>query len=154
MIADLSFKGCIANLIFFILLSRETAKSLFENVKKKYSKDKWDLKNVGQVVHYRTPKGPKKHWHGTYFCNGYTTSPHQCKSNIEGHLSDSDLSWNGNKSNIDDRYPSSCAEMPEEPEKERPISKKKKRTQSHSWLTRENGIATYKKVSTIDLLPK
>ena len=60
MIADLSFKGCIANLIFFILLSRETAKSLFENVKKKYSKDKWDLKNVGQVVHYRTPKGPRK----------------------------------------------------------------------------------------------
>ena len=32
MIANLSFKGCIANLIFYILLLPETAKSLFENL--------------------------------------------------------------------------------------------------------------------------
>ena len=54
-ITDLSFEGCITNLIFDILLSGDKAKSLFEHLKKKYGKEKSDLKNAGQVVHYTTP---------------------------------------------------------------------------------------------------
>ena len=46
MIADLSFQGSITNLIFYILLSGERAKSLFENLKRKYSKKKADLKKA------------------------------------------------------------------------------------------------------------
>lgn len=43
MIADLSFQGCITNVIFYILLSVEF---MFENPKKKYSKRKADLKKA------------------------------------------------------------------------------------------------------------
>ena len=80
-INNLSFEGCITNLISYILLSGDTAKSLLENLKKKYSKEKSDLKNAGQVLHYRTPKGPKKHRHHPYFCHGYTTSPNSTSLN-------------------------------------------------------------------------
>ena len=80
-ITDLSFEGCITNLMFYILFSGDTAKSLFENLKKKYSKEKSDLKNADQVVHYTTPEELKKHWHYPYFCHGYTTSPNSTSLN-------------------------------------------------------------------------
>ena len=80
-ITDLSFEGCITNLMFYILFSGDTAKSFFENLKNKYSKEKSDLKNAEQVVHYTTPEELKKHWHYPYFCHGYTTSPNSTSLN-------------------------------------------------------------------------
>ena len=52
-----------------------------------------------------------------------------------------DLSGNTKESNIDDTYLSSCRETLKEPEKK--LYLKNKKTQTHSWWTRENGIATF-----------
>lgn len=49
-IADLSFLGCITNLVFYTLLSGKRAKSLLENLKKQYRKKKTDLKKVKKSV--------------------------------------------------------------------------------------------------------
>ena len=86
MIADLSFQGSITNLIFYILLSGERAKSLFENLKRKYSKKKADLKkakNWGSSL--QDTNGAKKALAPYIFLSWLHnfTKLHQCKSDIE-----------------------------------------------------------------------
>lgn len=130
MIADQSFQGCIAKLIFYILLSGEKAKSLFEKLKKKYSKKKIDLKRAKKLGSWLQDTQRAEPALAPYiflsWLHDFTKFRH-CKSNIEVDWSDSqnifgDLSGNTNVSNIDDTNPSSCAETPEESGKERHAS--------------------------------